>query len=97
MKADDYNARLASGEIQPSFGKKVWWSVRGGRQEREKAWRTKDGRKEPSLVWAMNDSIKSWYWLGGLLGCFGETAQVLTPLLLKVRKYMRSLGVVHAC
>ena len=89
------NAKSASGDIEPSSGRNVYWSVRGGRQEREKAWRTEGGRKEPSLVWAMNDSIKSWYWMGGLLGCFGETAQVLIPLLLKVRKYMCSSGAIH--
>ena len=43
-------------------------------------------------MWAMNDSIKSWYWMGGLLGCFGETAQVLAPLLLKVHAYIRGHG-----
>lgn len=50
-------------------------------------WREKSGRKEPSLVWAMNDAVKFWFWTAGILGVFGETAQVLTPLLLKVRSY----------
>ncbi|KZV74002.1 hypothetical protein PENSPDRAFT_244681 [Peniophora sp. CONT] len=82
-KAEEYNARLSSGEIKPSLAQRVWWGVSGGREEKERVWREKDGRRSASLVWAMNDAVKSWYWTAGILGCLGETAQVLTPLLLK--------------
>ncbi|KAJ8086007.1 hypothetical protein PM082_004826 [Marasmius tenuissimus] len=82
-EADEFNARLASGEISPGLRKKVWWTVRGGRAEREKEWREKTGRKSPSLALAMNDSIKWWFWSGGVLKILGDTAQVTTPLLVK--------------
>ena len=79
-----YNERLANGEIKPGF-RGVWWSIRGNRAEREKKWREKDGRQRASLVLAMNDSIKWWFWFGGLLKLIADVAQVTTPLLVKVR------------
>ena len=82
-EAAEYNERLASGEIGPGL-KGVWWSLRGVRAEREKQWREKDGRKRASLVWAMNDSIKWWFWFGGLLKLIADVSQVTTPLLVKV-------------
>ena len=83
-EAAEYNERLANGEIGPGL-KGVWWSLRGVREEREKQWREKDGRKRASLVWAMNDSIKWWFWIGGLLKLIADVSQVTTPLLVKVR------------
>jgi hypothetical protein len=84
-KADEYNERLASGEIKPGWRKKVWWTVKGKREEREKEWREKSGRKSPSLVFAMNDSVKLWFWSGGILKVTADTAQVTSPLVVKVR------------
>ena len=80
--AAEYNERLANGEISPGL-KGVWWSIRGNRAEREKQWREKDGRKKASLVLALNDSIKWWFWFGGLLKLIADVAQVTTPLLVK--------------
>lgn len=82
-EAAEYNERLANGEI--SLGLKgVWWSVRGVRAEREKQWREKDGRKRASLVFAMNDSVKWWFWTGGLFKLISDVAQITSPLLVKV-------------
>ncbi len=83
VAAAEYNKRLANGEIGPGI-RGVWWSVRGHRAEREKQWREKDGRKRASLVLAMNDSIKYWFWFGGLLKLIADVAQVCSPLLVKV-------------
>jgi len=66
--AEEYNARLAAGEIKPSFMKKVWWSVKGNRAEREKRWREKDGLRNASLILAMNDAVKWYFWPGGTSG-----------------------------
>ncbi|KAH9945256.1 P-loop containing nucleoside triphosphate hydrolase protein [Epithele typhae] len=82
VAAAEYNKRLDAGEIGPGL-KGVWWSIQGKRAEREKQWRGKDGRKEASLVWALNDSIKWWFWTGGLLKLVADVAQVCTPLLVK--------------
>ena len=82
-EAAEYNARLAKGEISPGL-KGLWWTIRGVRQEREKKWREGDGRKKASLVWAMNDSVKWWFWSAGILKVVGDTAQVTSPLLVKV-------------
>ena len=82
--AAEYNERLAKGEISPGL-RGVWWSIRGNREQREKQWRQKDGRKRASLALALNDSIKWWFWLGGVLKLVADVSQVCSPLLVKVR------------
>jgi hypothetical protein len=83
VKATAYNEKLARGEISPGW-RRAWWSIRGNRSEREKQWREKGGRKKASLVLAMNDSVFWWFWSGGILKFLSDTAQVLSPLLVKV-------------
>jgi hypothetical protein len=82
--ASEYNARLASGEIKPSIRQRVWWTLRGNRKELEKYWREKGGKKKASLVLAMNDSMKWWFWSAGICKVIGDTAQVTSPLIVKV-------------
>ena len=82
-KADEYNTRLVNGEISPGI-RKVWWKLKGKSAERELQWRTKDGQKKASLVLAMNDSVVWWFWTAGILKCFADASQVLSPLLVKV-------------
>jgi len=83
VSAKEYNDRLERGEIGPGI-KGIWWSIRGKRAEKEKEWREKTGKKRPSLIWAMNDSVKWWFWSGGLLKVVGDIAQVTSPLVVKV-------------
>ena len=83
-KADEYNARLANGEIKPPLSLRLMSRLRGDGEERLKRWREKDGKAQPSLTWAMNDAVKWWFWSGGILKVIGDTAQVTSPLLLKV-------------
>jgi len=72
--ANEWNARLASGEVHPGLWKRISWSARalfsGHYQETiltlERHWRETDGRREPSLVWALNDVFASQFWIGGL-------------------------------
>jgi hypothetical protein len=82
-KADAYNARLASGEVKPGW-RAVWWFIRGNRKEREKRWRDVTGKKKASLAYALNDSVKWWFWSAGILKVISDTAQVTSPLLVKV-------------
>ncbi|KAI0283629.1 ABC transporter [Russula aff. rugulosa BPL654] len=82
-KADEYNARLSSGEIKPPWSLRVMSRLRGDGEERLKRWREKDGKAQPSLTWAMNDAIKWWFWSGGILKVIADTAQVTTPLVQK--------------
>lgn len=65
--AQEYNARLAKGKIKPSLSKRIVWTLKGGRVEREKQWREKDGLRKASLIFAMNDAIKWFFWPGGML------------------------------
>lgn len=88
-KANEYNARLANGEISAGW-RVIWWSLRGNRAQREKLWREKDGRRRASLVLAMNDSIAYWFWSAGFLKLVADVSTILTPLLVKVRRYRYS-------
>ncbi|KAJ1301602.1 hypothetical protein OPQ81_008850 [Rhizoctonia solani] len=81
-KADAYNERLKNGEIGPGL-RGVWWTLRGERAKREQQWREKDGLKKPSLMLAMNDSVKWWFWTGGLCVLISNVAQICSPLLVK--------------
>jgi hypothetical protein len=84
--ANEYNEKLANGEIKPGL-KVLWWTILGSREAKEKKWREETGRKKPSIVLAMNDSIKWWFWSASLFKIVGDTAQVTTPLVIKVRFY----------
>ena len=79
-----YNEQLENGQVGPGI-RSLWWSIRGVRVEREKAWRERDGKRKASLILAMNDSVKWRFWSAGILKAIGDTAQVTSPLVVKVR------------
>ncbi|KAG8702705.1 hypothetical protein FRC09_004597 [Ceratobasidium sp. 395] len=81
-EADAYNERLRSGQVGPGL-RAVWWTLQGKRVEKEKQWREKHGLKKPSLMWAMNDSVKWWFWSGGICVLISNVAQICSPLLVK--------------
>lgn len=73
--AEDWNARLANGEIRPGFCTRAKWflkALRSGwhfserRAALEQQWRQTDGRKEASLAWALNDVFGFTFWTGGV-------------------------------
>jgi len=88
--AKEYNTRLVSGEVRPGL-KAIWWTLKGRRKELEEEWRTRTGKKKPSLAWAINDSVKWWFWTGGLMKFVSDTLQVTSPLVVKVCWLFRSL------
>ncbi|GJE88588.1 ABC transporter C family protein [Phanerochaete sordida] len=63
------------------------WKAGAGFGERRTAlrqhWLTVSGRKEPSLVWALNDTLGFSFWIGGCFKVFGDTSQLMGPLLVK--------------
>lgn len=79
----EYNERLAAGKISPGW-RSVLWMLKGKRKELEHEWRTNTGKKRPSLVFAINDSVKWWFWSAGVLKVISDTAQITTPLVVKV-------------
>ena len=83
-RADEYNTRLANGEIKPPLRLRLISALRGDGEERLRQWVEKEGRKQPSLTLAINDSVKWWFWSGGILKVAGDTAQVTSPLVVKV-------------
>ncbi|KAJ7678475.1 ABC transporter [Mycena rosella] len=80
--ATEFNERLAKGDVKAGW-RVIWWTLRGNKAGREKRWREVDGKRRASLVWAMNDSIKWWFWSGGVLKVIGDTAQITSPLVVK--------------
>ena len=82
-KAEEYNTRLANGEISPGL-KGIWWSIRGQRQQREREWREKTGKKKPSLAKAANDGVFWLFWSGGIMRLISDVSLVTSPLLVKV-------------
>ncbi|KAI0783557.1 P-loop containing nucleoside triphosphate hydrolase protein [Abortiporus biennis] len=81
-EAENYNTKLLNGEISPGW-RRIWWTIRGNRTERETRWREKDGRRKASLVFAINDSVKYWFWSAFVLKLVGDVTQILTPLVVK--------------
>ena len=78
--AEEWNRRLASGELKPGFLRKAKWYMKACRlrphktrttySERrsalEREWREVSGVKEPSVAWALNDTFGWHFWAGGL-------------------------------
>lgn len=95
--AADWNARLESGELRPSLFKRTGWAIRaisanGQKQgatwaERcagfQNNWQESEGRKEASLAWALNDVFRGMFWIGGVFKVFGDTAQLMGPIVLR--------------
>ena len=84
--ANEYNEKLANGEIKPGL-KAFWWTILGNRKAREMKWRNETGRKKPSLVLAMNDSVKWLFWSAGVFKIIADTTLITSPLVAKVRFY----------
>ncbi|KAG2153342.1 ABC protein [Suillus clintonianus] len=95
--AADRNARLESGELEPSLFKRTNWALRAiywkgqtpgatwseRRAAFQKHWRESEGRKEASLAWALNDVFRNMFWIGGVFKVFGDTAQLMGPIVLR--------------
>ncbi|KDQ57350.1 hypothetical protein JAAARDRAFT_194496 [Jaapia argillacea MUCL 33604] len=91
-EANDWNTRLAAGQIKPSVFKRTKWAVRAavgrGRFHDRMAtlsqqWKDVDGRKHASLAWALNDTFGWSFWCAGVFKIFGDTSQLMGPLLVK--------------
>ncbi|KAK0495417.1 ABC protein [Armillaria luteobubalina] len=91
-RAQEWNAMLDSGKMKPSIILRTFWTVRAlryGADYRnhiillESRWRTVTARQNPSLAWALNDVFGSMFWIGGAFKVFGDTAQLMGPLLVK--------------
>ncbi|KAJ3712273.1 hypothetical protein C8R42DRAFT_647758 [Lentinula raphanica] len=77
-EANDWNTRLELGKIDPSFIR------RKTRDSLEKKWRKVDGRREASLAWSLNEVFGHLFWIGGAFKVFGDTCQMMGPLVVKV-------------
>lgn len=83
--AKEYNERVNAGQVSPGWRRRAWWTLRGKRAEREKKWRENEGKRKASLALAINDSVLFWFWSGAFIKLIGDTAAILSPLVIKVR------------
>ncbi|TFY67781.1 hypothetical protein EVJ58_g1400 [Rhodofomes roseus] len=90
--AAEWNARLAAGEVTPSLWLHIKWffvallhlaSFGETRRELKREWREGAGRREPNIAWALNDVFGWTFWTGGIFKVFGDTAQLMGPLLVR--------------
>ncbi|KAG0699189.1 ABC protein [Suillus ampliporus] len=95
--AADWNARLESGELNPSLFRRTGWAIRaipskGQKQDAtwserraafQKHWRESEGRKEASLTWALNDVFRNMFWIAGVFKVTGDTALLMCPIILR--------------
>ncbi|KAJ6630972.1 P-loop containing nucleoside triphosphate hydrolase protein [Mycena sp. CBHHK59/15] len=88
--ANEWNAGLD--KVTPPLLTRFLWSVKSlasgmhhsdRRSALEKHWREVDGRKKASLAWALNDVLGHLFWIGGAYKVFGDTAQLMGPILVK--------------
>jgi hypothetical protein len=81
------SAELIGEKIEASWLKRVEEAKRynaSGKVGTRKWWGPKRKEKKASLVFSMNDSIAWWFWSSGILKVVGDTAQVTSPLVVKV-------------
>ena len=83
LKAKEYNARLADPKTPLPFPQRWLYPVMPHREKREMDYRTKHGKKKASLAWSLSDTFGSFFWLGGAIKVFGDTATACSPLLIR--------------
>ncbi|TDL20835.1 ABC protein [Rickenella mellea] len=76
-----FKACLFGWSLKSSSGDKT--SIKERREAYERRWREVDGRKRPSLAWALNDTFGFHFWAGGVFKVFGDTSQLMCPLVVK--------------
>ncbi|KAJ3504976.1 hypothetical protein NLJ89_g7658 [Agrocybe chaxingu] len=90
--AEDWNAQLGKGGIQPNSLRRLYWFIRAMRAGRNYSlryaelddhWRQFDGRQHPSISLALNDTIGFFFWSGGMFKVIGDTLQLMGPLVVK--------------
>ncbi|ORX36438.1 P-loop containing nucleoside triphosphate hydrolase protein [Kockovaella imperatae] len=95
-KAQEWNESLPT--RRAPFRLRLWWiftslwhllsqpsarsSLKHEYEASETRWRCETGRQQASLVRALNDSV-SGFWSGGAFKVFGDTAQLMTPLVVR--------------
>ncbi|CAA7271099.1 unnamed protein product [Cyclocybe aegerita] len=90
--AEDWNAQLGKGIIQPNLLRRLYWFIRAMRAGRNYSrryaelddyWRQLGGRQHPSISLALNDTIGFFFWSGGMFKVIGDISQLMGPLVVK--------------
>ena len=83
QKALEYNARLKDLNTPLPFPQRFTYPLLPHREKRENDFRAKRGTKSASLAWSLSDTFGWYFWLGGVIKVFGDTASATTPLVLR--------------
>ncbi|KAL6299258.1 P-loop containing nucleoside triphosphate hydrolase protein [Sparassis latifolia] len=89
--ANEWNTKLAHGDLRPGLMNLLRWNIQAflsghytkRREELEQHWRYVDGKKQASIAWALNDVFGASFWLGGAFKVFGDTSQMMGPILVR--------------
>lgn len=93
QEAERWNRDILDGTIHPSGLRRAGWFFRAlGSSPRykdlEDNWRRDGGRRSPSIALALNEVLGTFFWVGGVFKVVADTAQLMCPLLVKVRSAM---------
>lgn len=78
-ECEDYNARLASGDLPVPLSLRLRWL--GRRAARERAWRDGAGRREPLLILAIVEHLRVFYFSAVAFKIVGDACQMFSPIL----------------
>jgi hypothetical protein len=95
--AEQWNKGILDGTIHPSVFRRTSWFFRsrGSSQryeELEDNWRRESGRESASIALALNEVLGTFFWVGGVYKVVADTAQLVCPLLVRVRLGRREFG-----
>ncbi|PPQ77123.1 hypothetical protein CVT25_010817 [Psilocybe cyanescens] len=103
-EADTWNYNLEKGIVGPGRVRRYFWATRsifaGSNysnkfNDMEKQWRQVDGKKNASIALALNDTVGFFFWTGGIFKVFGDTSQLMGPLLIKAHIEKRESAKEH--
>ncbi|KAJ3923547.1 ABC protein [Lentinula edodes] len=91
QQASEWNMKLELGKIAPGALRRILWFVkalassdpRSRRQSLEVHWRKVGGKRNASLAWSLNEVFGHLFWVGGAFKVFGDTCQMMGPLVVK--------------
>ncbi|KAJ4479332.1 ABC protein [Lentinula aciculospora] len=91
QQSNEWNMKLRLGEISPGVLRRMVWFVRAlassdprsRRRLLERHWRDVGGKREASLAWSLNEVFGHLFWIGGAFKVFGDTCQMMGPLIVK--------------
>ncbi|SCV70703.1 BQ2448_3465 [Microbotryum intermedium] len=90
-EVEAWNQSLDDGSFKPSILRHGWWKMRASI-----GLGAADGRRKPGLALALSDTFKYQFWSAGVIKVVSDTAQVTSPLVVKVLIQFSTRAYNHA-